>query len=528
MEALPVAGDRRGILSAVPAALNGGDPLLHPPPAPDSLVLPSSPGALDPDAIFSLFDPSENGGDDGHGGGDAPLSPRGIDAPSRSTRSSASEYSRITVSDPQKEQETTSSLVPGSGFYVTYLISTRFVSGSGGGLAEIRVRRRFKDVVALADRLSETYRGYFVPQRPDKSVVEGQVMHRHEFVEQRRSAIEKYLNRLAAHPAIGKSDELRVFLRMPVKSPSPSTEVASRMSDGVEALSKQVSGETRGRNVAVATQGLVQPAKGRRDFMRMFRELTQSVTNDWGGVKPLVMEEDKEFLEKKGKLQDLEQQLTTASKQAEALVKAKQDIGDTMGELGLTFVKLAKFEMENATYHSQRPRAAEIKHFATAALRTSRFYRESNAQTVKHLDTLHEYLGLMLAVHSAFSDRSTALLTVQTLTSDLSSLRAREEKLEASSMRFGGDKSKIHRIEELKETIRNTEDAKICAIKDYECIKENNKNELERLDRERHEDFLVMLKGFVSNQVIYAEKIANVWANVAEETKGYRSQSKSS
>ncbi|RZS12119.1 hypothetical protein BHM03_00043509 [Ensete ventricosum] len=315
MEALPVAGDRRGILSAVPAALNGGDPLLHPPPAPDSLVLPSSPGALDPDAIFSLFDPSENGGDDGHGGGDAPLSPRGIDAPSRSTRSSASEYSRITVSDPQKEQETTSSLVPGSGFYVTYLISTRFVSGSGGGLAEIRVRRRFKDVVALADRLSETYRGYFVPQRPDKSVVEGQVMHRHEFVEQRRSAIEKYLNRLAAHPAIGKSDELRVFLRMPVKSPSPSTEVASRMSDGVEALSKQVSGETRGRNVAVATQGLVQPAKGRRDFMRMFRELTQSVTNDWGGVKPLVMEEDKEFLEKKGKLQDLEQQLTTASKQ---------------------------------------------------------------------------------------------------------------------------------------------------------------------------------------------------------------------
>ncbi|RZS12120.1 hypothetical protein BHM03_00043510 [Ensete ventricosum] len=116
------------------------------------------------------------------------------------------------------------------------------------------------------------------------------------------------------------------------------------------------------------------------------------------------------------------------------------------------------------------------------------------------------------------------------------------------------------------------------------AMQENNKNELERLDRERHEDFLVMLKGFVSNQVhslliytlhnsevvavakakqrrqgrdtlrekkacvylslgyislssmgthevmifqvIYAEKIANVWANVAEETKGYRSQSK--
>lgn len=71
--------------------------------------------------------------------------------------------------------------------------------------------------------------------------------------------------------------------------------------------------------------------------------------------------------------------------QAEILVKAQQDIGDTMGELGLTFVKLAKYETENATYLSQRTRAAEIKQFATAALRISRFYRESNAQAVRHL-----------------------------------------------------------------------------------------------------------------------------------------------
>lgn len=85
-------------------------------------------------------------------------------------------------------------------------------------------------------------------------------------------------------------------------------------------------------------------------------------------------------------------------------------------------------------------------------------------------DTLHNYLGLMLAVQSAFSDRSSALLTVQTLTTDLASLQAREEKLESSSARFV-DKSKLRRIEELKKTIRITEDAKICAIKEYERIK---------------------------------------------------------
>lgn len=87
-------------------------------------------------------------------------------------------------------------------------------------------------------------------------------------------------------------------------------------------------------------------------------------------------------------------------------------------------------------------------------------------------DTLHGYLGLMLAVHSAFSDRSSALLTVQTLLTELSSLQLRSGKLEAASSKvFGGDKSRICKLEELKETMRVTEDAKNVAIREYERIK---------------------------------------------------------
>jgi len=33
-------------------------------------------------------------------------------------------------------------------------------------------------------------------------------------------------------------------------------------------------------------------------------------------------------------------------------------------------------------------------------------------------------------------------------------------------------------------------------------MQENNRSELERFDRERHDDFLGMLKGFVINQVL--------------------------
>lgn len=87
-------------------------------------------------------------------------------------------------------------------------------------------------------------------------------------------------------------------------------------------------------------------------------------------------------------------------------------------------------------------------------------------------DKLHEYLGVMLAVNNAYADRSNALLTVQTLLSELSNLNYRIEKLEAAASKiFGGDRSRVRKIEELKETLRVTDEAKSCAVREYERIK---------------------------------------------------------
>lgn len=99
-------------------------------------------------------------------------------------------------------------------------------------------------------------------------------------------------------------------------------------------------------------------------------------------------------------------------------------------------------------------------------------FLKCSSYEISFQDTLHEYHGLMMPVHTAFSDRSSALLTVQTLLSDLSSSQVKVDKLEsASSKIFGVDKSRIQKIEELKETIKTTEDAKNVAVKEYERIK---------------------------------------------------------
>lgn len=364
--------------------------------------------------------------------------------------------------------------------------------------------------MALSDRLSERYRGFFVPLRPDKGVIEGQVMEKTEFVEQRRAALEKYLRKLAAHPVIRKGKELRDFLAAEdggFSAASSGNPLSDEPGD-VAGVPREAAGKGGGG--------------GGRDWWRVFREVKQSVVNEWGGSKPPVVEEDKEFFERKKRLEEIGGHLTSVTQQAEGLVTAQQELGQTMGELGLMFMKLVKFENQEAVLESQRRRAADMKNVATSAIKASRLYRSLNDKTAYHLDVLHDYLGMMLAADHAFAERSSALLNVQTLASELSSLQFKLEKLEISSSKiFGGDRSTLLKIEELKQTAKVTEEAKLSAIRVYEQIKENNKAELHRLDKDRRSDFWNMMRGFVVSQAEYAESMASVWEKLAEDTSSY-------
>ncbi|KAI3522776.1 hypothetical protein L1887_00826 [Cichorium endivia] len=122
----------------------------------------------------------------------------------------------------------------------------------------------------------------------------------------------------------------------------------------------------------------IQPAKSRWDFLRIVKELNQYVNNDWGGSRPPINEDDTDFLQHKERLLDLEKKLTSASKQ--------QDMAETMGDFGLSFIKLTKYENQQAILETQRKRAGDMKNLATSAIKATRLWRELNSQTVKHLE----------------------------------------------------------------------------------------------------------------------------------------------
>jgi len=70
---------------------------------------------------------------------------------------------------------------------------------------EIVVWRRFREFVALDSILVEKFKGYIIPPRPEKNAVEAQRM-KSAFIQERRLALEKYINKLAVHPEIKHSE----------------------------------------------------------------------------------------------------------------------------------------------------------------------------------------------------------------------------------------------------------------------------------------------------------------------------------
>ncbi|GBG67588.1 hypothetical protein CBR_g717 [Chara braunii] len=434
----------------------------------------------------------------------------------------------IVVSDPMKAVEPGGSLVPGGGTFVTYCVKTRTTIVEFSK-QEFSVRRRFRDFVTLADRLAESFRGYFIPPRPDKSVVEGQMMQSKEFIETRRMALEKYLQRLAAHPVIRRSEELRIFLQAEGKLPlMPSTDLASRMLDGAVKFGSEILPRQLFVSEMVSpplSADVAQPAKGGRDLVRIFKELKQTVANDWGGGRPAIVEEDKDYMDKRENLLKLERHLADTSLQAETLVKSQTEVGVVMGELGLAFIRLANFEEQHAggvgTTEYQKQHATDARCTGGASVRIGRLNKQAISDTMVQLGLLHEYLAMMQAVHTAMADRSNALLTVQTLMSELAAKKARIEKLEAQSSKvFGGDKSRTRKIADLSRDVALTEAARDVAQQEYDRIKERNRSEVERFTKQRHHDFWSMIEGFVCTQVAYANRAAKIWREMAGQIGG--------
>lgn len=120
-------------------------------------------------------------------------------------------YTQIHVSEPMLIQQ--QNFLISSAPYWSYQISTQLAPPQQGTWL---VRRRFRHVVALEERLRQACPGSILPPRPDKhatrALEEASAQQSAEFAMQRARELNQYLNALVKHPVAGQSQVLRLFL----------------------------------------------------------------------------------------------------------------------------------------------------------------------------------------------------------------------------------------------------------------------------------------------------------------------------
>ncbi|XP_006005348.1 sorting nexin-7 isoform X2 [Latimeria chalumnae] len=111
----------------------------------------------------------------------------------------------ITVDDPESH-------ITALETFVTYRITTK-TTRSEFDSSEYVVRRRYQDFLWLKGKLEEMHPALIVPPLPEKFVMKGMVERFYDdFIETRRRALLKFLNRIAEHPTLTFNEDFKIFL----------------------------------------------------------------------------------------------------------------------------------------------------------------------------------------------------------------------------------------------------------------------------------------------------------------------------
>ncbi|KAG7231571.1 hypothetical protein INR49_011545 [Caranx melampygus] len=184
----------------------------------------------------------------------------------------------VTVDNPESQ-------VTAIETFITYRVLTR-TTRSEFDSSEYEVRRRYQDFLWLRSRLEENHPTLIVHPLPEKFVMKGMVERfNDDFIETRRRALHRFLNKISEHPILSCSEHFRVFLT--------AQELASHRKQGPGFLSRM--GETV-RAVANSVRGL----RSRPEEFSSMQEYVDEFSNKVSSVDKVtqrIIKEQREYLD---------------------------------------------------------------------------------------------------------------------------------------------------------------------------------------------------------------------------------------
>lgn len=438
---------------------------------------------------------------------------------------------KISVSDPIK-QISDHTYLPGlTSSHYEYLITSVYSdSALSAEYRQVEVRRRFSDFMALADILDENQRGYFIFPRPSKGNFDAATSGRTEmeFIEFRRADLERYLSKLSEHPIISQVEEFKVFLTAQ-GSLCSSFEwqqlqpLHQSLLEGFARLPKQLMGA---ESMVPTVQDITKNARSTNDVLRILKEMGEKMKQGMSNSSQELPEDEVHLRKLRTDMENYCDHLVQVSRKSERLISEFERLGSVTGDVGLSLIRLAKYEDEYggptgqySSFASETQKmAVHLRRVGMYVVKLSRQERTCTENLVLSLLSIHNQLAMAQSAIDAFKEREWAFLTVMntkdTLAKNVDSLGALEKAQAATTIE---DSSAMKKIESMKNDIAGLEVVLHAAEVGYKEIRRRNMVDYERWIEEQVRDTKVMQHTISESMSSFDLSSAKEWETVARD-----------
>lgn len=373
----------------------------------------------------------------------------------------------VSVKDPEK-------IGDGMNAYMAYKVSTQTTLPMFRNKT-FAVRRRFSDFLGLYEKLSEKHgpNGYIVPPPPEKSIlgmtkvkVGKEDSSSVDFVERRRGALERYLQRVVNHPSLIQDPDVREFLER-------------------EELPR-----------AVSTQAL-----SGAGFLKMINKATDAVSK----MTIKMNESDVWFEEKLQEVESADQQFRKLHALVETLVIHRK-------ELSLNTAHFAKSSAMLGSAEDNTALSRALSQLAEVEDRMEHLHLEQAASdTFSFAEVIADYIRLLGAVRGSFDHRMKAWQRWQDAQAMLQKKRETEAKLLWAN--------KPDKLQLVKEEIAEWEARVTQYERDFERVSATVRKEVIRFEKEKAKNFKRQIIKYLESLLKSQQQLIKCWEAFLPEAK---------
>ncbi|XP_029910168.1 sorting nexin-1a isoform X2 [Myripristis murdjan] len=373
----------------------------------------------------------------------------------------------ISITNPEK-------IGDGMNAYMAYKVSTQTTLPMFRSKA-FTVRRRFSDFLGLYEKLSEKHgpNGYIVPPPPEKSIlgmtkvkVGKEDPSSAEFVERRRAALERYLQRVVCHPSLLQDPDVREFLER-------------------DELPR-----------AVNTQAL-----SGAGFLKMINKATDAVSK----MTIKMNESDVWFEEKLQEVESADQQFRKIHGLVDSLVGHRKELSLNTAGFAKSVAMLGSSE-DNTALSRALSQLAEVED------KMEQLHQEqASNDSFCFAELLADYIRLLGAVRGSFDQRMKAWQRWQDAQSMLQKKRETEAKLLWAN--------KPDKLQLAKDEITEWE-AKVTQYeRDFDRVSATVRKEVLRFEKEKARDFKKQIIKYLESMLQSQQQLIKYWEAFLPEAK---------